>query len=264
MRDEGDGVIDSLEETFRIGRELGVPVVISHHKVVGHAEPRPLGARRCRSSRRRCARRRSASTAIPTAPPRPSCPASRAAIASKVLVTWSKPHPEFAGMDLADIAAKMGLPIEEAVAKLLPGRRDLLLDGRSRRAAHPRLRAHHDRLRRPAARRRAASAPVGHLPARARALLARARPVSAGDRGPQDDRADREDLRPRRTAACCAKAPSPTSCSSTPARSTRRRPSRKPIQPAKGIDTVIVNGAVVWRDGKPTGARPGRVLRRSG
>jgi N-acyl-D-amino-acid deacylase len=36
----------------------------------------------------------------------------------------------------------------------------------------------------------------------------------------------------------------------------------KPIQPAKGIDTVIVNGAVVWRDGQSTGARPGRVLKR--
>src|SRR2546422_5931853 len=29
MRDEGDRVVDSLEESFRIGRELGVPVVIS-------------------------------------------------------------------------------------------------------------------------------------------------------------------------------------------------------------------------------------------
>ena len=38
----------------------------------------------------------------------------------------------------------------------------------------------------------------------------------------------------------------------------------RPIQPAKGIETVIVNGAVVWRSGKPSGARPGRVLRRSG
>jgi N-acyl-D-amino-acid deacylase len=37
----------------------------------------------------------------------------------------------------------------------------------------------------------------------------------------------------------------------------------KPIQPAKGIDTVIVNGAVVWRDGKASGARPGQVLRRA-
>jgi N-acyl-D-amino-acid deacylase len=36
----------------------------------------------------------------------------------------------------------------------------------------------------------------------------------------------------------------------------------KPIAPARGIDTVIVNGAVVWRDGRSTGARPGRVLAR--
>jgi N-acyl-D-amino-acid deacylase len=36
----------------------------------------------------------------------------------------------------------------------------------------------------------------------------------------------------------------------------------RPIQPAKGIRAVIVNGSVVWRDGKATGARPGRVLRR--
>jgi N-acyl-D-amino-acid deacylase len=37
----------------------------------------------------------------------------------------------------------------------------------------------------------------------------------------------------------------------------------KPIQRAKGIDTVIVNGAVVWREGKPTGRRPGQVLART-
>ena len=29
--------MDSLEESFRIGREVGVPVVISHHKVNGTA-----------------------------------------------------------------------------------------------------------------------------------------------------------------------------------------------------------------------------------
>jgi hypothetical protein len=35
MRDEADDVTKSLEETFRIGRELAVRVVISHHKVAG-------------------------------------------------------------------------------------------------------------------------------------------------------------------------------------------------------------------------------------
>ncbi|MEA2344170.1 MAG: N-acyl-D-amino-acid deacylase, partial [Thermoanaerobaculia bacterium] len=37
----------------------------------------------------------------------------------------------------------------------------------------------------------------------------------------------------------------------------------KPVAPAKGIDTVIVNGEPVWREGRPTGARPGQVLTRT-
>jgi N-acyl-D-amino-acid deacylase len=37
---------------------------------------------------------------------------------------------------------------------------------------------------------------------------------------------------------------------------------QRPIAPAVGIETVIVNGEVVWRDGRCSGARPGRVLRR--
>src|SRR6185503_9988623 len=37
MRDEGEHILDSLEESFRVGRELDIPVVISHHKVAGKA-----------------------------------------------------------------------------------------------------------------------------------------------------------------------------------------------------------------------------------
>jgi N-acyl-D-amino-acid deacylase len=37
----------------------------------------------------------------------------------------------------------------------------------------------------------------------------------------------------------------------------------RPIQPARGIEAVFVNGVAVWRDGKTTGARPGKVLRRT-
>jgi N-acyl-D-amino-acid deacylase len=36
----------------------------------------------------------------------------------------------------------------------------------------------------------------------------------------------------------------------------------QPIQPAKGIDTVLVNGKIVWTGGKSTGERPGELLRR--
>jgi N-acyl-D-amino-acid deacylase len=35
-----------------------------------------------------------------------------------------------------------------------------------------------------------------------------------------------------------------------------------PMTPAAGIEHVFVNGRRVWSDGKPTGERPGRALRR--
>ena len=36
----------------------------------------------------------------------------------------------------------------------------------------------------------------------------------------------------------------------------------EPFKIATGIEKVFVNGQIVWEDGKPTGAKPGRVLER--
>ena len=114
MRDEAGGVMDSLEETFRIGRELGVPVVVSHHKVVGapnHGRSRetlPFIGERMKSQAigLDCYPYCASSTILSY---------ERTLVASKVLVTWSVPHPEFGGMDLADIAARMGVDAKAAV-----------------------------------------------------------------------------------------------------------------------------------------------------
>lgn len=38
MRDEGAGVLASVDETIRIGREAGIPVQMTHHKVGGHRQ----------------------------------------------------------------------------------------------------------------------------------------------------------------------------------------------------------------------------------
>ena len=53
MRDESTQVMEALDETFRIGRALGMPVVVSHHKVQNTAELRPLGGDAAPSSARR-------------------------------------------------------------------------------------------------------------------------------------------------------------------------------------------------------------------
>ncbi|HMA90504.1 MAG TPA: D-aminoacylase [Burkholderiales bacterium] len=261
MRDEADKVLDSLEETFRIGRELGVPVVISHHKVMGlpnhgrSAETLPLIEARMRGQAigLDCYPYCASSTILT---------ASRVGVASKVLVTWSKPHPEFAGMELAEIARRMGLGTDAAIEKLLPAgaiyfsmdeadvRRILAFertmigsDGLPHDAApHPRLWGTFPRVLGHYARGlglfplETAVHKMTGLTARTFGLAGRgvlkegyAADITVFNAGTVDE------------AASFA----------------------RPIQPAKGIDAVIVNGEIVWRDGKSTGARPGQVLARS-
>jgi N-acyl-D-amino-acid deacylase len=262
MRDEGERILDSLEETFRIGRELGVPVVISHHKLAGkpnHGRSRetlPLIEQRMHEQpvALDCYPYCASSTILST---------SRAAIASKVLVTWSKPHPEFAGMELSDVAKRMGRDVEGAVRELLPAgaiyfsmdeadvQRILAFehtmigsDGLPHDAApHPRLWGSFARV-------------LGHY---SRGLnlfpLETAVYKMTGLTAKSFGLEDRGVLREGAFADLALFDAGEVDAAATFAR---------PIQPAKGIATVIVNGAVVWKDGKPSGARPGRVLRRGG
>src|SRR5437763_458517 len=115
MRDEGDNVLASLEETFRIGRELGVPVVISHHKVAGSAnhgrseETLPLIEARMKSQP-------IALDCYPYCASSTILSAGRAAVATTTLVTCAKPPPGVAGMELEEIRRDHKL----AIAQLLP------------------------------------------------------------------------------------------------------------------------------------------------
>jgi len=119
MRNEADGVIDSIEETLKIGAAVGAPVVISHHKC---AQPENHGRSRETLPRiEQAAQRQSvafdvypytaSSTSLAARDPRPDVP---------VQVTNSVPHPEMAGRMLADIAAEWGVSLKEARDRLLP------------------------------------------------------------------------------------------------------------------------------------------------
>ena len=260
MRDEGERVLDSLEETFRIGRELGVPVVISHHKVAGKpnhgrsAETLPLIEKAMRSQQvgLDCYPYCASSTILSY---------SRTLVASKTLVTWSKPHPELAGLDLAEIASRTGLTVEKTVEKLLPAgaiyfsmdeadvQRILAFehtmvgsDGLPHDAApHPRLWGTFPRV-------------LGHY---ARGLdlfpLETAVYKMTGLTAKTFGLADRGVLKPGFAADVVIFGEAEIEEAASFA---------QPIQAAKGIDSVIVNGETVWRGGRPTGARPGRVLKR--
>ncbi|HZO03756.1 MAG TPA: D-aminoacylase [Burkholderiales bacterium] len=257
MRDEGDRVVDSLEESFRTGRELGVPVVISHHKVVGKpnhgrsAETLPIIERAMRSQKvgLDCYPYHASSTILS---------ASRAANATKVLVTWSKPHPEAAGMELGEIKKQLGLSVyellpagaiyfsmdENDVQRILAFESTMIgSDGLPHDAApHPRLWGTFPRV-------------LGHY-SRELGLfpLETAIHKMTGLTAKTFGFADRGELKAGRAADVVV---------FSAGQIEEQASFEKPIQAAKGIETVIVNGKVVWREGKPTGARPGRVLRRA-
>ena len=260
MRNEGERVLESLEETIRIGRELGVPVVISHHKVAGlpnhgrSKETLPLIEQRMREQP-------VALDCYPYCASSTILSASRAAVASKVLVTWSKPCPEFAGMDLDDIMAKTGLSRGDTIARLLPAgaiyfsmdeadvQRILAFehtmvgsDGLPHDAApHPRLWGTFPRV-------------LGHY---SRGLnlfpletaVYKMTGLTARTFGLRDRGAVREGAFADLTLFDAGRIDEAASFA-------------RPIQAARGVETVLVNGTVVWQRGRPSGARPGRVLRR--
>jgi len=257
MRDEGEHILDSLEESFRVGRELDIPVVISHHKVAGKAnhgrseETLPFIEKAMRSQKigLDCYPYHASSTILS---------ASRVANASKVLVTWSKPHPEVAGMDLEEIKKKHKLSVEDLlpagaiyfsmdendVQRILSFASTMIgSDGLPHDAApHPRLWGSFPRV-------------LGHY---SRGLnlfpLETAVHKMTGLTAKTFGLAGRGVLKEGFAADVVLFGEKEVDEAATFAR---------PIQPAKGIETVVVNGEVVWRDGKPTGARPGMVLSRA-
>jgi N-acyl-D-amino-acid deacylase len=189
--------------------------------------------------------------------------ANRAEAASRVLVTWSKPHPEYAGMDLADVAERMGVAQDQAVARLLPAgaiyfsmdeadvQRILAFehtmigsDGLPHDAfPHPRLWGTFPRV-------------LGHY-SRDLALFSLEQAVHkmTGLSARTFGLADRGVLRPGAYADVTL-FDAATVCDLATF--------ERPIAPSPGIQTVLVNGSIVWQDGRPTGARPGRVLSRAG
>lgn len=120
MRDEGDKVMEALEETFSIGRALGIPVVVSHHKLqnmknFGRSKLtlpfiRETMQHQCVGLD--CYPYTAGSTMIRT---------DRGMMDSRVLIADSQPHPECAGRDLDNIAREWGVSKTEAAHRLQPG-----------------------------------------------------------------------------------------------------------------------------------------------
>ncbi len=259
MRYEEDRIAESMEETFRIGREVGVPVIISHHKVVG---PNNFGrsAETLALLRRAGERQSVCLDCYPYTASSTILRADRIALSSRILITWSKPHPEFAGMELAKAAAQLGVSQEQAVAVLSPAggiyfsmdeadvqrilRFDETMIGSDGLPhdvkPHPRLWGTFARV-------------LGHYCRDLQLFpLETAIYKMTGLTARNFGLKERGLLQPGYWADITIfDAAAIGDAASFDA----------PTQAARGIDSVIVNGVPVWADGRSTGARPGRLLR---
>ena len=260
MRNEADAVLDSLDESFAAGRAAGVPVVISHHKTIGRAnfgrtaETLPAIAAAIRGQE-------VGLDAYPYIASSTVLSAAQAERATKVLVTWSKSAPEQAGRELAQIAADWGVSQQEAADRLQPaGAIYWMMDEADVQRVlrfehtmigsdglphdthpHPRLWGTFPRV-------------LGHY-CRELGLFGLEEAVRRMTGLP----ARRFGLTGRGSLAPGAYADVTVF---DPETVIDRATFEVPTTPAAGIDHVFVNGRPVWREGKPTGERPGRALRR--
>jgi N-acyl-D-amino-acid deacylase len=260
MRDEGAGVMASLEETFQIGQTARIPVIISHHKCAGvshHGQslntlPFIEQARANQPIALDCYPYVASSTELDPV---------RVSLASRTVVAWSKTHPEQAGKDLIDISNDLSLSIEETIEALLPAggiyfsmheddvRRILSFpatmigsDGLPHdEFPHPRLWGTFPRV-------------LGHY-ARDVGLFSLEEAVrkmtslTAAAFGIKE----RGVIAEGNFADLVLFDPNTIIDSAT---------FENPAEPAAGIMQVFVNGARVWQSGMATGARPGLGLRR--
>ena len=120
MRDERSGVVSAVAETIDIARRTGARTLISHHKCCGEAA---FGL--SRTTLQMIAEARAEITldldVYPYTASSTVLIESFARDSRRVTVTWSDPHPEMSGRDLADIAADWGVSESQALERLKPG-----------------------------------------------------------------------------------------------------------------------------------------------
>ncbi|MCP5373038.1 MAG: D-aminoacylase [Hyphomicrobiales bacterium] len=260
MRDEGAAVLDSIAETAEIGRRSGARVVISHHKCAGEANwGRSVETLAAIEAARETLEldfdvypyTASSTVLLPDWAPQ----------ARRILVTWSDPHPEMAGRELAAIAADWGCDRDAAIRRLMPaGAIYFTIDeGDLRRIlAHRRAMVGSDGIpgdRHPHPRLWGTFPRVLGRYVREAELLTLEEAVfrMTGLTAQVFGLAGRGVLAPGNHADLTL---------FDPATVLDEADFDHPKRPARGIHSVWVAGQAVWRDSTATGARPGRFLAR--
>ena len=120
MRNEGDQLFESLDETFDTARRAGCPVVVSHHK----CQSKAVWGRSAES----LARIEAAAAEQPVGfDVYPYVAGSTVLLeemiepSRRIIVSWSAAVPDAGGRDLADIATEWSCSLAQAMARLQPG-----------------------------------------------------------------------------------------------------------------------------------------------
>jgi len=119
MRTEFAGILDAMEEAFRIGRHARVPVAVSHLKCAGREN---WG----RSAEVLDALEQAAHThpvgcdAYPYTAGSSTLDLKQVTDAIEITITWSEPHPEVGGRSLRELAREWDVPLIDAARRLQP------------------------------------------------------------------------------------------------------------------------------------------------
>ncbi|KAF1050106.1 N-acyl-D-amino-acid deacylase family protein [Xylophilus sp.] len=119
IRNEADRCMEAVEETFQIGREVGTPVLLSHHKHMRQANfgksvatlRRIEEEMRCQCVSLDCYPYTASSTMLHLDEER---------LQGRITIASSEAHPELQGKDLQDIADAWGVSRVEASRRLQP------------------------------------------------------------------------------------------------------------------------------------------------
>jgi N-acyl-D-amino-acid deacylase len=259
IRNEADDIFAALDEAFAAARRGNVPVVVSHHKCAG---PRNWG-RSTKTLAHIDAARARQPVGLDAYPYVAGSTVLRTDLVDgiiDVVVTWSEPYPEMAARHLADIAAEWGCTQQEACERLQPGgacyfqmREDdvqrvlsfpatmIGSDGLPHdRHPHPRLWGTFPRV-------------LGHY-SRDLGLfpLETAVHKMTGLSARRFNLHERGELRPGWFADVCVFDPATVLDVAT---------FDEPVAMSRGIEHVLVNGAVAFRRGHAEAERSGRFLR---
>src|SRR5579859_7143700 len=119
MRTESEAILDAMHEAFEIGRISKVPVIISHLKCAGIANWGRSGEVLQALEEARV-EQDIGCDCYPYAAGSSTLDLRQVDERVKITITWSTPHPEVAGNDLAQIAALWQTTQIEAARKLQP------------------------------------------------------------------------------------------------------------------------------------------------